>query len=155
MIRDLQESGITVLASMIVGIPYQTDAITEREFQTLMADRPALCQYLIYGPTPGTPFYDKVLADDLLHEDLASDRMAYYRKCTGFSAMVKHPFLRREEIEEIQRDFYQRDFEMLGPSVVRIGEVKLNGWLKYKSHPNPHLRAKAKEYQKIGRCWEF
>ena len=145
LIRNLQDNGITVLTSMILGIPYQTDAITEVEFQALMASRPALCQFLIYGPTPGTPFYEQVMADDLLHEDLASDRMAYYRRCTGFSAMVKHPFLRRDEIEALQRDLYRRDFEMLGPSVLRVGEVKLSGWLKLKSHPNPHLRQKAKD----------
>ena len=147
LIQHLQENGITVLTSMILGIPYQTNAITEEEFQTLMANRPALCQFLIYGPLPGTPFYEKVMADDLLHEDMLSNRMAYYRRCTGFAAMVKHPFLRRDEIEDLQRDFYRRDFERLGPSVLRVGEVKLNGWLKMKSHSNPHLREKAKDFR--------
>lgn len=146
-IRELQEHGINVLASMIVGIPYQTDEIVEREFQGLMANRPALCQYLIYGPTPGTPFYDDVMEKDLMHDDLADDRMTYYKKCTGFSAMVKHPFLRRDEIEEIQRDFYARDFKLLGPSVVRVGEIKLNGWLKLKSDPDPLLRRRAEEFR--------
>jgi hypothetical protein len=146
-IRELQDHGITVLASMILGIPYQTDEIVEREFQSLMSNRPALCQYLIYGPIPGTPFYEKVMAKDLMHGDLVSDRMGYYRKCTGFSAMVKHPFLRREEIEALQRDLYRRDFELLGPSVLRVGEVKLNGWLKLKSHPSPHMRQKAADFR--------
>ena len=147
LIRNLQDNGITVLASMILGIPYQTDAITEEEFQALMANRPALSQLLIYSPTPGTPFYEKVIADGLLHEDLLNDRMAYYRQCTGFTAMVKHPSLQRDEIEALQRDLYRRDFRMLGPSVLRVGEVKLNGWLKLKSHPNPRLREKAKDFR--------
>ena len=147
LIRDLQANGINVLASMILGIPYQTDEITEREFQGLMANRPALCQFLIYGPTPGTPFYENVMADDLLHEDLQNDRMAYYRQCTGFSAMVKHPFLRRAEIEDMQTDLYRRDFEILGPSVLRVGEIKLSGWLKLKSHKNPLLRERAKDFR--------
>ncbi len=146
-IRELQDHGITVLTSMIVGIPYQTDEIVEREFKGLMSNRPALCQFLIYGPIPGTPFYEEVMAKDLMHGDLVSDRMAYYRKCTGFSAIVKHPFLRREEIEALQQDLYRRDFELLGPSVLRIGEVKLNGWLKLKSHPNPHIRRKAADFR--------
>ena len=84
------------------------------------------------------------MAEDLMPGDVQSDRMAYYRKCTGFAAMVKHPFLRRDEIETIQRDLYRRDFEMLGPSVVRVCEVRLNGWLKLKSHPNPHMRKKGR-----------
>ncbi len=146
-IRELQDHGITVLASMIVGIPYQTAEIAEREFQGLMSNKPALCQFLIYAPILGTSFYDDVMVKGLMHEDLANDRVAYYRSCTGFAAMVKHPFLAREEIETIQRDMYRRDFEMLGPSVLRVGEVKLNGWLKLKSHPNPHVRKKAAEFR--------
>jgi radical SAM superfamily enzyme YgiQ (UPF0313 family) len=147
-IRELQDHGITVLASMIVGIPYQSDDIVEREFEGLMSNSPALCQFLIYGPIKGTPFHEKVMEMDLMHEDLKSDRMAYYRKCTGFAAMVKHPFLRRDEIEAIQLDLYNRDFELLGPSVVRVCEVKLNGWLKLKSHPNPHLKKKAEYFRR-------
>jgi hypothetical protein len=146
-IRELQDHGITVLASMIVGIPYQTDEIAEREFQGLMSNRPALCQYLIYGPIPGTPFYNEVMEKDLMHGDLVSDRMGYYRKCTGFAAMVEHPFMRRGEIEDLQRSLYKRDFELLGPSVLRVGEVKLNGWLKLKSHSSPHMQKKARDFR--------
>ncbi|MFQ5675989.1 MAG: B12-binding domain-containing radical SAM protein, partial [bacterium] len=148
LIRALQDHGITVLASMIVGMPYQTDEIARREFSDLMSDEPALGQFLIYGPTPGTPFYEKVMAEDLLHGDLVSDRMKYYKKCTGFSAVVKHPFLRRKEIEALQQEFYNRDFEILGPSIFRVVQVKLNGWKKYKNHKNPLLREKADEFRK-------
>ena len=147
LIRDLQAHGITVLASMIVGIPYQSAEIAEQEFQSLIANRPALVQYLIYGPIPGTPFHRKVVSEGLLQDDLLTDRMKYYKHCTGFSAMVKHPFMRRDEIESLQNDFYRRDFEMLGPSVVRVSSVKLSGWLKYRDHPNPVLRDKARNFR--------
>jgi radical SAM superfamily enzyme YgiQ (UPF0313 family) len=148
LIRDLQDHGIMVLASMIVGIPYQSAEIAEKEFQGLIANRPALVQYLIYGPIPGTPFHEKVISEDLLQDDLLADRMKYYKQCTGFSAMVKHPLMERQTIEALQRDFYRRDFEILGPSVVRVGDVKLNGWLKYRNHPNPVLRDKAQDFRK-------
>ncbi|MFQ5900672.1 MAG: B12-binding domain-containing radical SAM protein [Thermodesulfobacteriota bacterium] len=148
LIRDLEDHGIAVLTSMIVGIPYQTDEITRQEFSDLMSNEPSMCQFLIYGPTPGTPFYEKVMEADLLHNDLSSNNMRYYKKCTGFTAMVKHPFLRRKEIEKLQKEFYKKSFEMLGPSILRLIQVKLNGWNRYKDHKNPLLCKKADEFKK-------
>jgi radical SAM superfamily enzyme YgiQ (UPF0313 family) len=148
LICDLQSHGITVLTSMIVGIPYQTDEIARSEFGSLMKTEPALSQFLIYGPTPGTPFYEKVMEKDLLQEDLVRDRRKYYKACSGFTAMVKHPFLRREQIEALQREFYDRDFQRLGPSIFRIGRIKKNGWLAYRNHENPRLRKKAVAFRR-------
>ena len=153
LIRDMQDHGITVLTSMIIGIPYQTDKIVRKEFSDLMSSEPTLCQFLIYGPSPGTPFYEKVMANDLLYEDLAGERMKYYKKCTGFSSMVKHPFLKRKEIETLQEEFYNMDFEILGPSIFRLVQVKLKGWNKYKNHRNPLLRKKANQFRrKLSMC---
>lgn len=147
LIKDLQDNGITVLSSMIVGIPYQTDEIARKEFRDLMKARPTLTQFLIYGPTPGTPFYDKVLAQDLFQEEVINDRRQYYRNCTGFKAMVKHPFLRSKQIEKLQQEFYETDFKTLGPIIFRVIAVKLSGWRKYKDHANPLLRKKAQQFR--------
>ena len=120
LIQELQDHGITVLSSMILGIPYQTEEIARKEFAGLMADKPALSQFLIYGPTPGTPFYESVVSKGLLNETLASNRAKYYKKCTGFTAMVKHPFMEPHEIEALQEEFYQQDFRLLGPSLFLV-----------------------------------
>lgn len=143
LIRELQDHGITVLSSMIVGIPYQTEEIARREFAGLMADKPALNQFLIYGPTPGTPFYEKVLSSGSLNDELLNDRTKYYKQCSGFTAMVKHPFMQPSKIEALQEEFYNQDFKLLGPSIFRIARVKLNGYKKYKDSNNPLLRKKA------------
>jgi haloalkane dehalogenase len=101
--REFREHGITILASMIVGMPYQDDATVEEELEGLLALKPALSQFLIYGPTPGTPFYEQVRAEGTLRADLATDPELYYRKCDGFAAMVRHPSLGAAEIEAQQR----------------------------------------------------
>jgi len=148
LICELQDHGIMVLTSMIVGIPYQTDEIARNEFASLMETEPALTQFLIYGPAPGTPFYERVMEKDLLEDDLVKDRRKFYKACSGFTSMVKHPFLRRGEIEALQREFYDRDFRILGPSIFRIGRIKRNGWLKYRNHENPRLRRKAGAFRR-------
>ena len=143
---ELREHGISVLASMIVGLPYQTPEIIDEELRGLLALKPDLTQFLIYGPTPGTPFFDRVMRDGLLHSDLADDRERYYRKCTGFAAMVTHPTMRAEEIEAAQARCFREDFARLGPTIYRTLETWLLGYLKLKDSPSPLLRAKARRF---------
>ncbi|OGR88871.1 MAG: hypothetical protein A2992_09350 [Elusimicrobia bacterium RIFCSPLOWO2_01_FULL_59_12] len=144
--REFREHGITILASMIVGFPYQTPEIIEQERSGLFALKPALAQFLIYGPTPGTPFYDRIMQENLLHRDLADDRERYYRACTGFRAMVQHPSMTPAAIEAAQKDCFEKDFQRLGPSIYRALETWLLGHLKLKESPNVFLRMKAERY---------
>jgi hypothetical protein len=60
--------------------------------------------------------------------------------------MIKHPTLSAEEIEDIQKWCFDQDFQRLGPSIYRVLEARLLGYLKLKDHPNPRLRAKAGYY---------
>src|SRR5208283_4788747 len=125
--RELREHGITILSSMIVGFPYQTPEIIEQERAGLFALKPSLAQFLIYGPTPGTPFYERIMKEGLLRDDLREDPEKYYRKSDGFTTMIKHPRLSPSEIEKIQKWCFDEDFRRLGPSVYRVIEVWLNG----------------------------
>jgi radical SAM superfamily enzyme YgiQ (UPF0313 family) len=143
LFAECREHGIGVLASMIVGFPYQTPDIIEEEMSGLLALKPSFSQFLIYGPTPGTPFFDRVMREELLHQELVDDRELYYRKCDGFSAMVKHPSMTPKEIEAAQARCYEKDFRRLGPSIYRSIETWLLGYLKLKDSPNPLLRKKA------------
>jgi haloalkane dehalogenase len=143
LFRELRDHGVSVLTSMIVGLPYQTPEIIEEELQGLMELEPTLTQFLIYGPTPGTPFYEQVMREGRLHEDLADDRERYYRNCTGFKAMVTHPTMTPEQIESAQTHCFAEDLQRLGPSIFRSIDVWLRGYLKLKDSPNAALRRKA------------
>jgi len=50
------------------------------------------------------------------------------------------------EIEEIQRWCFDQDFQRLGPSIYRVLEARLLGYLKLKNSSNPVLRQKADYY---------
>ncbi len=148
LIKDLQDHGITVLTSMIIGIPYQSAKIAQKEFASLMTTHPALCQFLIYQALPGTPLYEKAIKEDLLRTGFKNDRMDFYKKCTGFYSTMEHPFMEKDEIEKMQRNFYDQDFKQLGPSILRLCEIKINGYKKYRNHENPKLRQKAQQFKK-------
>ncbi len=146
LFRECREHGIGILASMIVGLPYQTPEIIEEELSGLLDLKPDYTQFLIYGPTPGTPFFDRIMREGLLHRELAEDRELYYRKCSGFAAMVAHPTMRPEEIEAAQARCFEADFRRLGPSIYRSIETWLLGYLRLKDSPNPFLRKKAQRF---------
>ena len=143
LIPDLQSHGISVLTSMIVGFDYQTPDIIRQELAGLIALKPTLTQFLIYGPTPGTPFFARVEKEGRLRKDLASNRNEYYRRCDGFTAMVEHPTMASTEIEGLQRECFETDFRLLGPSIVRSVNVWFQGWKKYRDSTSAYLRAKA------------
>src|SRR5512137_1153293 len=84
ILREFREHGITVLASMIVGFDYQNQEIIAQELDSLMKLKPSLSQFLIYGPAPGTPFYERVIKENLLHDIYTTDKDLFYRRADGF-----------------------------------------------------------------------
>jgi len=144
--REFRDHGITVLASMIVGFPYQSPQIIEEELTGLLALKPALTQYLIYGPSPGTPFHERVIKDNLLHSDVAADPELFCRKGSGFYALVKHPSMEPAQIEAEQERCFNEDFRRLGPSIYRSLETWLMGLKKLRTSPSRTLRLKAERF---------
>jgi radical SAM superfamily enzyme YgiQ (UPF0313 family) len=146
ILTEFREHGITVLASMIIGFDYQTPEIVAQELDGLMKVKPGLAQFLIYGPVPGTPFYERVIKENLLQDVYTTDKDLFYRRADGFRTMIKHPTLSPAEIEGIQNWCFEQDFQRLGPSIYRVLESRLLGYLKLKDSPNPALRQKAEYY---------
>jgi len=146
ILTEFREHGITVLTSMIVGFDYQNQDVVAQELDGLMKLKPALAQFLIYGPVPGTPFHERIIKENLLQDRYTTDKDLFYRRADGFHTMIKHPTLSAKEIEDIQNWCFEEDFQRLGPSIYRVLEGRLLGYLKLKDSPNPLLRAKADYY---------
>jgi radical SAM superfamily enzyme YgiQ (UPF0313 family) len=146
ILTEFREHGIQVLTSMIIGFDYQTKDVVAEELDRLMKLKPALSQFMIYGPVPGTPFYERIIKDNLLHEEYIKDPNLFYRRGDGFTTLIKHPTLSPDQIEEIQQWCFEQDFQRLGPSIIRVQETQLLGYQKLKNSPNPFLREKAKHY---------
>ena len=148
IITEFREHGITILTSMILGFDYQSPEVVAQELDGLMKLKPALAQFLIYGPVPGTPFYERAIKENLLQEVYTKDTDLFYRRGDGFATMIKHPTLSPEQIEELQRWCFDEDFQRLGPSIFRMLEARLLGYRKLKNSPNHFLREKAAYYAK-------
>jgi radical SAM superfamily enzyme YgiQ (UPF0313 family) len=152
ILTEFREHGITILTSMILGFDYQTPEIVAQEFDGLMKLKPALGQYLIYGPVPGTPFNERVRRENLMHEEYVQHPDRLYRQADGFTTTMKHPTLSATEIEGLQQWCFEQDFQRLGPSIFRVLENQFLGYQNLKNSPNPRLRQKAAGYAKDLRC---
>lgn len=146
ILQEFREHGIVVLASMVIGFDYQNPQIIEEELNSLLKLRPTLSQILIYGPVPGTPFYERIMKENRLRDELVREPEKYYKIADGFSAMVKHPTMTGEAIEKLQRWCFRTDFERLGPSIYRALETWFLGYLKHRRSANPFLRKKAEQF---------
>ena len=139
LFADLHAHGITVLTSMIVGFDYQTPEIIREEFEDLMSMRPSICQFLIYGPAPGTPLLERLGAEGRLIPEAVNDS----KKSDGFSLVFEHPHIGADQMVAIQRGLYREAYERLGPSVFRVAEDWMSGAVSLRDHPAPRVRAKA------------
>ena len=148
LISELRENGITVLTSMIVGFEYQTPEVISQELDGLMDLRPELAQFLIYSPPPGTPFYDRVLSQDLMRPKYAEDADKRWHDGCGFNSIVKHPTMSSSEIEGAQRWCFEQDFQRLGPSIYRFIESWSKRYRKWSGSSSAFLRKKAESLAK-------
>ncbi|MEI7529035.1 MAG: cobalamin-dependent protein [Elusimicrobiota bacterium] len=144
--KGLKDNGIMILASMIVGFDYQTPEIIRAEHKKLMSMKPDLCQFMIYNPNPGTPLYDKVKAGGLLRQEYVTNPARYWKWASGFKSLLEHPRMTAAEIERAQQQCFTTDFRELGPSIYRVAETMLTGYLKHKDSLNAFLRLKARRY---------
>ncbi len=148
ILTEFREHGISILTSMILGFDYQTPAVVAQELGGLLKLQPALAQFLIYGPVPGTPFGDRARRENLMLPEYVQDPATLYRRADGFTTTMKHPTLSAGEIERLQRWCFDEDFQRLGPSIYRFLEARLLGYHKLKDSTNPALRGKAAHYAK-------
>jgi hypothetical protein len=142
LFADLHRHGISILASMILGFDYQTPEIIQEEFEELLSLRPSMCQFLIYGPTLGTPAHARMKAEGRLLPGVSRDHSRH----DGFSLGFEHPHIGPEEMSSIQRRLFREEFERLGPSVFRVVEDWLTGHVSLRGHPVERVRAKARRY---------
>ena len=154
LIPELRSHGITVLSSMILGFDYHTPEIIREEMREFVGLRPTYGQFLIYGPTPGTPFFDRIKKEGRFRPEMTADPERYYHHCDGFTCMVVHPTMKAAEIEALQRECFDTDFRVNGPSILRSVEVWFQGWKRYHDSDSPYLRAKAQRWAaEIKNAW--
>ncbi|MBN1854564.1 MAG: cobalamin-dependent protein [Pirellulales bacterium] len=137
LVQRLQANGIHVLGSSIIGLENHTPDNMDEVIDYAVRFNTDFHQFMLYTPLPGTPLYDELDAQGLMKNHAEYDDGDIH----GQSIFnYRHPHIKNgQETEFIERAFL-RDFEVNGPSVVRVFRTTLAGWKRYKNHPNPRIR---------------
>ena len=137
LVNLLQNHGIAVLGSSIIGLEEHRPENMEAVIDYAVSHEAVFHQFMLYTPVPGTPLYEQhKKAGTLLPEKEFScaDAHGQYR----FN--YRHPHIREGREEGYLLEAFRRDFVMNGPSLLRLTRVLLNGWRTYRNDPRGPVR---------------
>ena len=135
LIRTLQAHGVRVLGSSIIGLEEHTPDNMDAVIDFAVSHDTEFHQFMLYSASPGTPLYAELQASGALSREFPEADLH-----GQFKFNFKHPHIQNGEETEFLIRAFQRDFEVNGPSVVRIARTVLQGWRRYKNHPDLRIR---------------
>jgi radical SAM superfamily enzyme YgiQ (UPF0313 family) len=138
-VKKLQAHGIRVLGSSIIGLESHTPDNIDEAIEHAVRHNTEFHQFMLYTPIPGTPLFAEHEAKNSL-KSLADVSIADIHGQHLFN--YHHPHIKNGQETEFLIRAFRRDYEINGPSVVRIVRTVLRGWRKYKLHPNQRIRAR-------------
>ena len=137
LVRQLQSHGIRVLGSSIIGLENHTPENIDEAIEFSAAHDTDFHQFMLYTPIPGTPLHAELTANGLMKDESEFDPGDIH----GQSIFnYRHAHLQDGVEQELIVRAFQRDFEVNGPSVMRIVRTTLAGWRRYKNHPDLRIR---------------
>jgi hypothetical protein len=136
-VRTLQSHGIRVLGSSIIGIEEHSAENIDEAIDYAVSHETDLHQFMLYTPIIGTPLYAELEAKGaILNTTEFSPADIHGQLKFNF----QHSHIKNGQEGEFLLRAFHRDFEVNGPSVVRIIRTLLRGWQHHKNHPNPRIR---------------
>ncbi len=139
LVRELQSHGIRVLGSTIVGLREHTPDNIDAAIDHAVEHETDFHQFMLYTPVPGTPLWKKHEAEGTLLDESECPTADVHGQ-TRFN--YRHPQIRDGQEGEMLVRAFRRDFEVNGPSIVRMLGTLLKGYLRHREHPDPRVRAR-------------
>lgn len=139
VVRRLQRHGISVLGSSIIGLEEHTPQNMPGAIEHAVAHDTEFHQFMLYTPVPGTPLF----AEHREQGTLVDPEWEHGEDAHGQLRFAhRHPHLPPgTETGWLLRAF-RRDFEVNGPSILRMARTALQGWLRYARDPDERIRAR-------------
>ena len=137
LVRTMQSHGIRVLGSTIIGLENHTPENIDAVIDHAVSYDTEFHQFMLYTPISGTPLYEEHLAAGTLvdpEQCPEADTHGQYRFAH------KHAHIRDGQETQYLRNAFNRDFMINGPSIVRVVRTTLQGWRRYKNHPDTRIR---------------
>ena len=143
--RELREHGIRVQGSTIIGLEHHTPDNIVEEIEAAVSYQTDFHQFMLYTPVPGTPLHKEMSEQGRMLNDIDfADVHGQYK----FN--FRHGAISRDDSKRFLDWAFWRDFERNGPSLFRLCQTTLQGWQRYKDHPDPRVRERfARDVKKL------
>ena len=137
LVKTLQAHGIRVLGSSIIGLEDHTPDNLDDAIDYAVSHDTEFHQFMLYTPIPGTALWEAMKQKDALTDPECRDAADTHGQ---LKFNYHHPHLKNG----IETDFiikaFDRDFEVNGPSILRVIRTSLAGFKRYRNHPDPRIR---------------
>ena len=133
--RELREHGIRVQGSTIIGLEHHTPDNIKDEIEYAVAHNTDFHQFMLYTPVPGTPLYK-----EMSEQGRMLDGIDYADIHGQYKFNFRHAAISRDDSKRFLDWAFWRDFERNGPSLARMCDTMLQGWLRYKDYPDWRVR---------------
>jgi hypothetical protein len=137
LVRTLQSHGVRVLGSSIIGMDDHTPANIDSVIDYAVKYDTDFHQFMLYTPVPGTALYREHQASGRLLEPHEYEEADIHGQ---LKFNFRHPQIPEGQEGEFLLRAFRRDFEINGPSVVRIARTLLEGWRRHRAHPEARIR---------------
>jgi radical SAM superfamily enzyme YgiQ (UPF0313 family) len=138
-IRGLQEHGIGVTASTILGWDFHTPENIVGDIDAFVSLEPAFYQVTPLIPCPGTQLYRRLQEDNRF----LSGQDWSFTRYQDDEVMARKNFA-AGELRRYYDMALKKLYEENGPSQMRLAKLALNGYVKFRGSREPYLRARAK-----------
>ncbi len=135
LVRDLQQHGVKVLGSTIIGLEHHTPENLPDDIAHAVAHATDFHQFMLYTPLPGTPLYQEMERAGRLLPDV--DPADIHGQ---FQFNFRHHAIPRALSKTLLDRAFEEDFRVNGPSLYRICRTTLQGWRKYRNHAEERVR---------------
>jgi radical SAM superfamily enzyme YgiQ (UPF0313 family) len=139
LVKMLQSNGIRILGSTIIGLEDHTPENIEDAINHGIRHATDFHQFMLYTPIAGTPFHAELSAKGALLDSSEYEEADIHGQ---LKFNYRHPHIKDGQETGFILKAFQRDFEINGPSVLRIARTLLQGWQKHKNHPNKRVQAR-------------
>jgi hypothetical protein len=137
LVRELQSHGIHLLGSTIIGLENHTPENIAEVIEYAVRHDTDFHQFMLYMPLPGTPLHAVLSAQGLMLNEAQCPIADTHGQ---FRFNYRHPYIPAGLESKLIIQAFQRDFEVNGPSLLRVLRTTMAGWKRYKNHPDPRIR---------------
>ena len=140
LISDLQDHGISVLASAILFLEHHDKESIHEDIDWAIGLESDLLQFMELGPNPGTSLYrDYEAAGKIMKE------IPWARKHGQDEIWFHHPSFTLPETASYLRDAFIKKYFLHGPGVLSMAMTSVKGYLR--------VKAEIAEREKLGMIW--